>query len=102
MSTVLTWDLYEISSPTEKLVGKMVRGRMRAYALEAEITLLVENSADRENAVVFALLHNQESARIESYIYSLFPDATIELLVKDLPNPVLSKAQVNIEERYFS
>ncbi len=95
-----TWDLYEITANAELLHGVKLRGRIRKFAIEKEITCLVENASDTENTVRFALLANTSPADISDFIKSLLPGASIVAALKDTPNPVLSKLKVNDSSRY--
>lgn len=98
---MLSWDIYEISSVAHNLVGVKCRGRIRKYALEQQIDLLVENASDVKGAVRFALLAGTSVSSIEEYVCSLFSDATITKVVSDVANPVLSKLKINVTERYI-
>ncbi|PIZ94714.1 MAG: hypothetical protein COX81_02810 [Candidatus Magasanikbacteria bacterium CG_4_10_14_0_2_um_filter_37_12] len=100
MSNFLTWDLYEVTSEDGRLVGNSVRGRVRKFALQQNINLLVENSQDKENTIIFALLSGNTTEPIVEFIKNLFPDVHVESIGKGIENPVLSRFQVNLEDRY--
>lgn len=100
MTKILNWDIYEITTKKSSIQGVMLRGRVRKYSLEKEFALLIENASDQENTVRFGLLSGEEPEKVIAFIKSLIPDAEIALLQENLPNPVLSKMKVNIEDRY--
>jgi len=97
---ILSWDLYEIRCDCEALHGVKLRGRIRKFTLENEITCLVENASDEENVVRFALIAESPSDSVSDYIKSILPDALITEVLKNIPNPVLSKLKVNDSTRY--
>jgi predicted ATP-grasp superfamily ATP-dependent carboligase len=98
---MLLWDIYEISSKEASLHGVMLRGRIRKFALENKINLLAENTEDIDNGVRFAVLAGASAENIEPYIQNIIPDAQIVLALESIKNPVLSKLNVNKEERYI-
>lgn len=98
MATLLLWDIYEIHSSTS-LQGVMLRGRLRKFANQHNENLLVENDEDK-NVVRFALLAESDPALIRGYIFSIIPDAQITRIQDAIPNPVLSKLKVNLDDRY--
>ena len=51
----ILWDIYEIQSNADALHGVMLRGRIRKFTIENNITCLAENASDKENTVRFAL-----------------------------------------------
>ncbi len=95
---LLLWDIYDIRSPSS-LQGVMLRGRLRKFANQHGVNLLTENE-ENGPIVRFALLAGTDPAPMTTFIISLIPTATIELARQNIPNPVLSKLQVNIDERY--
>ncbi len=97
---LLSWDFYEIRSKTVPLHGIKLRGSIRKFTIENEITCLMENASDEDNVVRFALLSFTDSKKIKDFIQNLVPEATIEESLKNVPNPVLSKLKVNDETRY--
>ena len=52
------WDIYQVNSATENLIGVKFRGNLRKYAIENDFVLLAENAQDEENTVRFALIEN--------------------------------------------
>jgi hypothetical protein len=96
---MLLWDIYEISSQHD-LVGVKCRGRLRKYAVEQNMDFLTENASDAENRVRFALLSGTDSRSVETYVRSLFDDASIAKVMSDVPNPILSKLKINDLGRY--
>ena len=97
---LLNWDLYEIRSTITKLHGIKLRGQIRKFAIEKDITCLVENASDEDNVVRFVLLANSDSKPVFEFIKNLIPDANITESFKNIPNPVLSKLKVNDSARY--
>lgn len=98
MTPILLWDIYEIHS-SASLQGVMLRGRLRKFANQQNQNLLVEN--DEEGVHVrFALLADTDPSFAQNYILSIVPDAEIACVQKAVPNPVLSKLKINIDDRY--
>ena len=97
---LLLWDFYEIRSTNAKLHGIKLRGRIRKFTIEKEITCLMENASDEDNVVRFALLTNQNSEPVLEFVKSLVPDVNITESLKNIPNPVLSKLKINDPTRY--
>lgn len=97
---LLAWDVYDISADESSLNGVMLRGRIRKYGIEHHINVLAENTEDRENGVRFAVLESAHADAIGAYVLTIIPDASIALLESGVQNPVLSKAKVNITDRY--
>jgi len=97
---LIKWDIYEIKTETTPINGVMLRGRIRKFCLENSRNALVENTEDIENSVRFAIPTGEDSIEIEKYVLSVAPDANIEQVMKAIPNPVLSKLKVNLEDRY--
>ena len=100
MQKLTNWDIYEINTSESTIHGVMLRGRIRKFCLEAGRNVLAENASDVEGAVRFAVPHDEEVSSIEEYLHSVLPDAAITLVRESVPNPVLSKLKVNIEDRY--
>lgn len=73
---------------------------LRKFGLTNQINILTENASDKENCVRFALLEESLLCIVADYIKGAAPDSEIELIAKDVSNPVLSKMKVNIETRY--
>lgn len=97
---MIFWDIYEIRCGKELLHGVMLRGRIRKFTIEHNITCIVENAQDKENAVRFGLIAGSDSALIAGFIESILPESTIVDSLKEVPNPVLSKLKVNDLLRY--
>tara|TARA_Y100000310_G_scaffold322716_1_gene382079 strand:- start:2665 stop:2970 length:306 start_codon:yes stop_codon:yes gene_type:complete len=96
----LTWDIYEISSEQHSLIGVKCRGRIRKYGLENSINVLAENASDAPGNVRFALVANSDPSSIEEFLTRLFHDIKIEKVLPYVPNPVLSKLDINDATRY--
>ena len=99
---LLHWDIYEITAPNTALHGIKLRGRIRKLAIEAGINCLVENATDQENVVRFAIEAKNNPDDLYAIIKGLLPDASINCVLQNIPNPVLSKLKVNMLERYES
>jgi len=97
---ILHWDIYEIRCGREALHGVKLRGRIRKFAIENEITCLMENASDEENLVRFALLADSDPKQISDFVKNLLPEAQVKETRKNVPNPVLSKLKVNDPSRY--
>ena len=95
-----TWDIYQITADSDSLHGVKLRGRIRKFVTEKEITCIVENASDEENTVRFALLAGTDSTEVSTFIKNLLPKASVVSVLKDIPNPVLSKLKVNDSSRY--
>ncbi len=96
----LLWNIYEIESNTDTLHGVMLRGRIRKFTIENNITCLSENASDKENTVRFALLESADPSKIIQFISKLMPGAAVNLVLESVENPVLSKLKVNDISRY--
>ncbi|NTW61411.1 hypothetical protein HGB24_01830 [Candidatus Saccharibacteria bacterium] len=99
-SQLIQWDVYEIYTKSTPVTDAMFRGRIRKLCLEKSVNVLVENSEDIENRVRFAVTSVPDYEIVSSYIKKIAPDAEIELKLKNIANPVISKLKVNIESRY--
>lgn len=97
---ILNWDIYEIRCDCATLHGVKLRGRIRKYAIDSEITCLVENASDEENVVRFALITGSSTEPVSNFIRSILPEAIVTECLKNIPNPVLSKLKVNDPTRY--
>ncbi len=98
---VLSWNIYEIETGDEStLHGVKLRGRIRKYAIDNQITCLVENASDKENIVRFATLIDTDPQKISDFIKTLLPNASITTVMESVQNPVLSKIKVNDVSRY--
>jgi len=97
---IIKWDIYEISSVSTNIEGVMLRGRIRKFALLNNINLLAENASDEEKKVRFAIIEDTDASKIINKIKEMIPDSEIKLIKQKVPNPVLSKLKVNLEERY--
>ena len=97
---ILSWDFYEIRSNSAKLHGIKLRGRIRKFTIEKQITCLMENASDEDNVVRFALLANSNSEPVLEFVKNLIPDVVITESLKNIPNPVLSKLKINDHTRY--
>ena len=97
---LLKWDIYEIRTKSTPITGVMLRGRIRKFCLENKRNVLVENAQDIKESVRFAIPADEDSSIIQKYINKILSDASINLVEEDVPNPVLSKLKVNVEDRY--
>lgn len=96
----LTWDIYEIRCNCAALHGVKLRGRIRKFTMESDLSCLVENASDEENVVRFALLASTDSQPVTDFIKTLVPEAEVSRSLRAVPNPVLSKIKVNDSARY--
>lgn len=97
---IIKWDIYEIRTGETPIVGVMFRGRVRKYCLEQNRNVLVENAQEADGAVRFAVPTGEDVSGILAYLGTIVPDVKIEMVQENIPNPVLSKLIVNIEDRY--
>ena len=97
---LLKWDIYEIQTKETPITGVMFRGRIRKFCLEKNKNVLAENTQDIAKSVRFAILSGEDVSEIKDYIKTIIPDISIELVLENIPNPILSKLKVNIEDRY--
>ena len=97
---ILYWDIYEIRCNSKELHGVKLRGRIRKFSIEKGITCFLENASDKENVVRFALQTDSEVKPLETFIKTLVPAAHVNEVLKNIPNPVLSKLKVNDPDRY--
>lgn len=95
----LLWDIYEIES-SETTHGVMLRGRIRKFTIENNITCLVENATDKENIVRFALLADTDPKLVTDFIQKTLQNAQVLKVMEAVENPVLSKLKVNDASRY--
>ncbi len=98
---LLLWEVYEVTSEND-LQGVMFRGRLRKFALDKEINLLVENDELNKNCVRYATLRHQnidQAVLIKFIKEKIDKDAEIKY-IGFFQNPVLSKLKVNEEKRY--
>ena len=96
----LIWNIYEIQSDADTLHGVMLRGRIRKFTIENDITCLAENASDKENTVRFALLEETEPAKTVEFIQKLIPGSLVTKILEAVENPILSKLKVNNISRY--
>ena len=101
---MLYWDIFQVNSATENLIGVKFRGSLRKYAIENNCILLTENAQDEENTVRFALIENTyEKAlldHITTFITTIATDAKVKQVLNHIPNPILSKLKNNDLSRY--
>ena len=100
MEKLIEWDMYEVNSEKYSLINNQVRGRLRKFALENNINLLVENTQDGKPRIRFAVISNTNISPIQEFLTKLFDDVKIETVFEKIKNPVLSRTQVNMENRY--
>ncbi len=101
---MLYWDIYQVNSKTQNLIGVKFRGTVRKFAIENDFVLLAENAQDEENTVRFSLIENTYEPKllqqITDFIRSIIPDAEIKQVLDKVPNPILSKLKNNDISRY--
>lgn len=97
---MIFWDLYEIRCRKELLHNIKLRGRIRKFTIEHNITCIVENAQDKENIVRFGLIAGSSVSLLLEFIKSILAEAEIVNCLKNVPNPVLSKLKVNDLSRY--
>lgn len=97
---LIRWDIYEIQTKETPINGVMLRGRIRKFCLEKKRNVLVENTQDIEKSVRFAIPNGEDVFVIREFLNKIISDVSIELVRENIPNPVLSKLRVNIEDRY--
>lgn len=101
---MLYWDIYQVNSATQNLIGVKFRGTVRKFAIENDFVLLAENAQDEENTVRFALVENTYEEKllqqISDFIRSIIADAEIKQVLEKVPNPILSKLKNNDVSRY--
>ena len=100
LTNLIKWDIYEIKTENTPIHGVMLRGRIRKYCLENNYNVLVENASDIENVVRFAIPNGESPNLVKEYLEQIVSDYMVELVRENIPNPVLSKLKVNLEERY--
>ena len=100
-NNLIKWDIYEISAENSSLTGVKLRGRIRKFGLKNNINILTENTTDVSGNVRIAILENTNISIIDSFLKKIIPDFYLELKVKGIKNPVLSKLKVNDESRYI-
>ena len=99
-TSLISWDIYQITTETTEIHGVMLRGRIRKLGLGQGFNVLCENATDEENCVRFAVLSGRDAESIMNYLKTIIVDVAVELVGKGVSNPVLSKLKVNKEERY--
>ncbi len=97
---IINWNIYEIKTKSTPINGVMLRGRIRKFCLENNRNVLAENTQDIEKSVRFAIPSGEDPSAIQEYLKKILPDVSIDLVRENIPNPVLSKLKVNIEDRY--
>lgn len=101
---MIYWDIFQVNSATENLIGVKFRGNVRKFAIENDIVLLAENAQDEENTVRFALIENTYEKelleKITIFIRTIISDGEIKQVLNNVPNPILSKLKNNDVSRY--
>ncbi len=100
LKELIKWDIYEVTTEKTPINRVMLRGRIRKLCLKSNKNVLVENTQDIEKSVRFAIPSGEDVYIIKDYLNKIIPDVSIELVKTNIPNPVLSKLKVNIEDRY--
>lgn len=104
LNSMLYWDIYQVNSETQNLIGVKFRGTLRKFAIENNIVLLAENAQDEENTVRFVLIENTYEdkllVKITDFVQSIVSDAQIKKVLSNVPNPILSKLKNNDISRY--
>lgn len=103
-NNMLYWDIYQVNSAKENLIGVKFRGSVRKFAIENDIVLLAENAQDEENTVRFALIENSYEQdileKITVFIRTIISDGEVKQVLNNIPNPILSKLKNNDLNRY--
>ncbi len=95
---LLVWDVYEISADKSEITGVKMRGKLRKWGVQNGINILVENTEDVEKRVRFAIIEGTDTHKINEFLKGVVaPDIKIELKLKGIHNPVLSKLKINHE-----
>ena len=97
---IIKWDIYEVQTESTPITRVMCRGRVRKFCLSNNRNVLVENTQDNEKSVRFAIPTGEDPSDIIFFLNKILSDVKIELVSENVPNPVLSKLKVNIEDRY--
>lgn len=101
---MIYWDIYQVNSKNENLIGVKFRGSVRKFAIENDIVLLAENAQDEENTVRFALIENTYEEelleKITAFIRTIISDGEVKQVLNNIPNPILSKLKNNDLSRY--
>lgn len=101
---MIYWDIYQVNSTKENLIGVKFRGSLRKYAIENDFVLLAENAQDEENTIRFALIENTYEKelleKITTFIKTIISDGEIKQLLNNVPNLILSKIKNNDISRY--
>ncbi len=101
---MIYWDIYQVNSETQNLIGVKFRGTLRKYSIEKDIVLLAENAQDEENTVRFALIVDTYEKvildEIVDFIKTIIIDAVVEKVLPNTSNPILSKLKNNDLSRY--
>ncbi|MCB9358526.1 hypothetical protein H6503_01220 [Candidatus Woesearchaeota archaeon] len=97
---IIKWDIYEITTDKSIIKNVMLRGRIRKYCLQNERNILAENTSDMDNTVRFAVPEGEEVDEIIRFLKDILPDSHVAKVRDSVPNPVLSKLKVNLEDRY--
>ena len=75
---LLEWDVYELSSAKEPLIGVSCRRKIREFSIKENINLLVDNATDVEGRVRFAVLSGSSIKKIEAFLKTVFPDIKVK------------------------
>jgi len=97
---LLTWDIYEITTESSTIHGVKLRGRIRKICLEHNQNVLAENATDAEMMVRFAVPAEEDPSIVTNYLHKILPEVTVTKAKDGVMNPVLSKLNVNLVERY--
>jgi len=97
---MIYWDIYQIESVKEKLLGIKLRGRIRKFAIGNNIECLTENASDVENSVRFGITSGSDCEEVVNFIQEIVGQVKIIKVIEKIENPVLSKLKVNDISRY--
>jgi hypothetical protein len=100
MKSLLKWDIYEIITDDDLIIGMKIRGRIRKFCIHNNQNILVENATDKKNVVRFAVISGDTIIDIKKYIGTIIKNVNVNLLSEKVANPILSKLKVNVENRY--
>lgn len=97
---IIKWDIYEVQTWWTPITGVKFRGRVRKFCLERWINVLVENAQGFERCVRFAVIAGENVSEINEYLKKIVPDVKVEMVIVNVVNPVLSRLNINDENRY--
>ncbi len=97
---LLLWNVYNVRHVSTELTNIKLRGTLRKFAIEHGVNVLVENATDEDNCVRVATLAENDTEAIRAFLKTTIRGVTVDLILSQVPNPVLSKLKVNELSRY--